>query len=70
MKVTVEVHQYSIADNSWSALHLLDLVNSPHVLANPDLGNIFWTYDDPEETPEDSIVALAPRAGYWHCKNL
>ena len=70
LKVTVEVHQYSIADNRWSALHLLDLVNSPHVLANPDLGNIFWTYDDPEETPEDSIVALAPRAGYWHCKNL
>ena len=70
LKVTVEVHQHSIADNSWSALHLLDLVDSPHVLANPDLGNILWTYDEPEETSEDAIVALAPRAGYWHCKNL
>ena len=70
LKVTVEVHQHSIADNSWSALHLLDLVDSPHVLANPDLGNILWTYDEPEETPEEAIVALAPRAGYWHCKNL
>jgi sugar phosphate isomerase/epimerase len=70
LKVTVEVHQHSIADNSWSALHLLALVDSPHVLANPDLGNIFWTYDEPEETPEDAIVALAPKAGYWHCKNL
>jgi len=70
LKVTVEVHQHSIADNSWSALHLLDLVDSPHVLANPDLGNILWTYDVPEETPEEAIVALAPRAGYWHCKNL
>ncbi len=70
LKVTVEVHQHSIADNSWSALHLLDLTDSPHVLANPDLGNILWCYDRPEETSEEAIVALAPRAGYWHCKNL
>jgi sugar phosphate isomerase/epimerase len=70
LKVTVEVHQHSIADNSWSALHLLEITDSPHVLANPDLGNILWTYDEPEETPEEAIVALAPRAGYWHCKNL
>jgi sugar phosphate isomerase/epimerase len=59
-----------IADNSWSALNLLDLVDSPHVQVNPDLGNIYWCYDEAEETSEDAIVALAPRAGYWHCKNL
>jgi sugar phosphate isomerase/epimerase len=38
--------------------------------ANPDLGNIFWQYEQPEETSEAAIVALAPRARYWHCKNL
>ena len=70
MIITIEMHHLSLADNSWSLLHLLDLVDSPAVLANPDLGNIIWAYDVPEETTEDAIVALAPRAGYWHCKNL
>ena len=68
--ITIEVHQHSIADNSWSALHLLELAGSPHVLANPDLGNIYWCYDVPEETSEQAILALAPHSGYWHCKNL
>src|SRR5262249_43960621 len=27
-------------------------------------------YEHPEETAEAAIVALAPRAVYWHCKNL
>ena len=70
VSITIEVHQHSIADNSWSALHLLDLTDSPHVFANPDLGNIYWNYDVPEESSEEAIVALAPRSKYWHCKNL
>ena len=68
--ITIEVHQQSITDNSWSTLHMLDLIDSPHVFANPDLGNIYWCYDIPEESTEDAIVALAPRSKYWHCKNL
>lgn len=68
--VSIEVHQQSITDNSWSTLHMLDLIDSPHVFANPDLGNIYWCYDIPEESTEDAIVALAPRSKYWHCKNL
>ncbi len=68
--IAIEVHQHSIADNSWSALHLLDLVDRPNVGVNPDLGNIYWTYDHPEESSEAAIVALAPHAKYWHCKNL
>ena len=70
VSIAIEVHQHSIADNSWSALHLLDLTDSPHVFANPDLGNIYWNYDVPEESSEEAIVALAPRSKYWHCKNL
>lgn len=70
VQIAIEVHQHSIVDNSWSALHLLDLVDRPNVGVNPDLGNIYWTYDEPEETTEKAIVALAPRAKYWHCKNL
>jgi sugar phosphate isomerase/epimerase len=68
--ISIEIHQHSIVDNSWSALHLHKLINKPNVGINPDLGNIYWTYDIPEETSEAAIVALAPHAKYWHCKNL
>jgi sugar phosphate isomerase/epimerase len=70
VKISIEVHQGSIADNSWATLHLLDLVGLDSVGANPDLGNIYWQYEYPEETSEAAIVALAPRSVYWHCKNL
>jgi sugar phosphate isomerase/epimerase len=70
VKISIEVHQGSIADNSRATLHLLDLVGLDSVGANPDLGNIYWQYEYPEESPEAAIIALAPRAVYWHCKNL
>jgi sugar phosphate isomerase/epimerase len=70
LDVSIEVHQGSLADNSWSALHLCDLIGLPNVGPNPDLGNIFWHYDVAEETPEEAILAMASRAKYWHCKNL
>ena len=70
VEISIEVHQHSIVDNSWSALHLLELIDRPNVGVNPDLGNIYWTYDIPEESCEAAIVALAPYAKYWHCKNL
>jgi sugar phosphate isomerase/epimerase len=69
-RIAIEVHQGSIADNSTATLHLLDLVGLDSVGANPDLGNIYWHYEEPDETAEAAIVALAPRAVYWHCKNL
>jgi len=70
VSIAIEVHQGSIADNSTATLHLLDLVGLRNVGANPDLGNIYWHYEYPDETAETAIVALAPRAVYWHCKNL
>ena len=70
VNISIEVHQHSIADNSWSALHLLELIDRPNVGVNPDLGNIYWAYDVPEESCEAAIVALAPHARYWHCKNM
>ncbi len=70
VEISIEVHQHSIVDNSWSALHLIELIDAPNVGINPDLGNIYWTYDIPEESCEDAIAALAPHSKYWHCKNL
>ena len=68
--ITIEVHQNSLVDNSWSALLTHDMVDRPNFGINPDLGNIYWCYDEPEETMEDAIVALAPVSKYWHCKNM
>jgi sugar phosphate isomerase/epimerase len=70
VEIAIEVHQGSIADNSAATLHLLDLVGLDNVGANPDLGNVLWHYEHPEETSEACIVALASRSKYWHCKNL
>lgn len=68
--ISIELHQHSIADTSWSCLHLLDLIDRPNVGLNPDLGNLYWHYETPEETLEQAIVAIAPKTRYWHCKQL
>jgi len=70
LDIAIEVHQGSIADNSKSTLLLLDMVGLDNVGANPDLGNVYWHYEFPEETCEEAILALAPRSKYWHCKSL
>ena len=70
IEISIEIHQNSIADNSSSTLRLLELIDAPNVGINPDLGNIYWTYDIPEETCEAAITAVAPQVNYWHCKSL
>ena len=68
--ITVEVHQNSPVDNSWSALLLHEKVGRDNFGINPDIGNVLWNYDVPEENFEEAIDKLAPVAKYWHCKNL
>ena len=68
--LSIEVHQNSQVDNSWAALLLHGLIDRKNFGVNPDLGNVLWTYDVPEESSEDAIVAMAPVANYWHCKSL
>ena len=70
VSISIELHQNTICDNSWSMIHLLELIDRPNVGANPDLGNVYWTYETPEESCEAAILALAPHANYWHMKNL
>ncbi len=70
VSISIELHQNTICDNSWSVIHLLELIDRPNVGANPDLGNVYWTYETPEESCEETILALAPYANYWHMKNL
>lgn len=70
LDLSIEIHQGSIADNSWSGLKLVDLIGLPNVGVNPDLGNILWHFEEPEESSEAAIVAMAPKSKYWHCKSL
>jgi sugar phosphate isomerase/epimerase len=70
VNIVVEVHQNSPVDNSWSALLLHGKVDRPNFGINPDIGNILWTYDVPEESFDDAIDKIAPVAKYWHSKNL
>ncbi len=70
VQLSVEIHQNSQADNSWAGLLLNELIDRDNFGLNPDLGNVLWTYDVPEESSEEAIVAMAPKANYWHCKNL
>ena len=69
INVSVEIHQNSPVDNSWSAKYLYDLVDRSNFGINPDLGNVLWNYDQPEEKFENCIDNVASISNYWHCKN-
>ena len=68
--VTIEVHQNSPVDNSWSAVRIHDMIDRENFGINPDMGNVVWNYDVPEEDYDAAIDAMAPISKYWHCKNL
>ena len=68
--ISIEVHHSSIVDNSSSAIRMLELVDRPNVGVNPDVKNMVWAYDIPEEPWEEMMLALAPHSNYWHCKNI
>ena len=70
INVSAEIHQNSPVDNSWSAKYLYDLVDRSNFGINPDLGNVLWNYDQPEEKFENCIDNVASISNYWHCKNL
>ncbi|MBO82890.1 MAG: hypothetical protein CL506_00830 [Actinobacteria bacterium] len=70
LNISCEMHQNSPIDNSWSAKLLHSKVERDNFGINPDLGNIIWNYDIPEELTEDAIKELAPISNYWHCKNM
>ncbi|MSQ09157.1 MAG: sugar phosphate isomerase/epimerase [Dehalococcoidia bacterium] len=70
VNISVEVHQNSLVDNSWSGQLIHKMVGRKNFGLNPDLGNVYWNYDVPEESSDDSITKLAPISVYWHCKNL
>jgi sugar phosphate isomerase/epimerase len=65
--LTLEIHMNTIHDTIASTLKLLEMVDSPHLLANPDPGNMYAT-STAEKEPSD-LHALKGRIGYFHFKN-
>ncbi|MBM4419365.1 MAG: sugar phosphate isomerase/epimerase [Chloroflexi bacterium] len=70
VSIAIELHNCSLADTSASLLRLLGAAGEPNISANPDLGNLVWGYETPEERWQDAIVALAPHVRFWHVKNV
>jgi sugar phosphate isomerase/epimerase len=71
VKLSIEVHHASIADNGAATLRLHSLVSEPDVVGvNPDLVNSYWAYATPEEDWRDQLTWLAPLANIWHIKNV
>ena len=62
--VTIEVHQNSPVDNSWSAVRIHDMIDRENFGINPDMGNVVWNYDVPEEDYDAAIDAMAPISKY------
>jgi len=65
--LTLEIHMNTIHDTVSSTLALLEAVDSPRLLANPDPGNMFAT--SPAEQDPNALDALKGRIGYFHFKN-
>jgi sugar phosphate isomerase/epimerase len=70
IEISVELHHCGITDTSARLIRLLDMIDEPNVGANPDLGNLLWGREIPEEPWQQAIENLAGRVNLWHVKNI
>jgi sugar phosphate isomerase/epimerase len=70
IEIAIELHHCGITDTSARMIRLLDMIDEPNVGANPDLGNLMWGYETPEEPWQQAIENLAGRVKFWHVKNI
>jgi sugar phosphate isomerase/epimerase len=68
--IALELHHCSLADTSQRLLHILELAGHPNLSVNPDLANLYWAYDVPEERWYEAVGRLAGRVKLWHVKNV
>jgi sugar phosphate isomerase/epimerase len=68
--VALELHHGSITDSSKNLLKVLDIADHPNLSANPDLGNLYWAYDEPLEPWYEAVENLVGRVELWHVKNV
>ena len=65
--LSLEIHMNTIHDNIASTTRLLDLVQSPALVATPDPGNMFAT--STADRPPAALKPLQGRIGLVHLKN-
>ncbi len=68
--LSLELHDRSLADTSASMLRLIHEAGEPNIGTNPDLCNGYRAYEQPPETWQEALRALAPRANLWHVNNM
>ncbi|MDK1020247.1 MAG: sugar phosphate isomerase/epimerase family protein [Candidatus Hydrogenedentes bacterium] len=67
VRLALEIHMNTIHDTVSSTRRLLDLVDSEHVVATPDPGNMYATSMD-DRDPE-ALDPIRDRIGYFHFKS-
>ncbi len=66
VRLALEIHMNTIHDTVASTRRLLDLVDSEHVVATPDPGNMYATNVDDRDP--GALDAIRDRVGYFHFK--
>jgi sugar phosphate isomerase/epimerase len=67
--VALELHEGTLLDSAAGALRVIDMVGSPSLGVNPDLGNLVRVPGPLAERWEETLRAVLPRTTYWHVKN-
>ena len=70
IEIYIELHHCSLADNCQSMIRLLGMIDEPNVTPNPDLVNMYWAYNNPEEEWFETLNNLSKRTKHWHLKNV
>jgi sugar phosphate isomerase/epimerase len=71
IQLSVELHHNALTDTGATVARLVRLIDRPNVGGNPDLGNLYWAYDVPEEPYEEALLrVLAAGMNFWHVKNI
>lgn len=71
IRLSLELHHNAIVDTGARVADLVRAINRPNVGGNPDLGNLFWAYELPEEPYQEALLrVLAAGMNFWHVKNI
>lgn len=70
VEIAIELHHGSIADTSRRILQLIEMAKQPNLSANPDVVNLYWGYETPEEPWYEALDRLAGHVKVWHVKNV
>jgi sugar phosphate isomerase/epimerase len=71
VQLSVELHHNAITDTGATTARLVRAIDRPNVGGNPDLGNLYWAYETPEEPYQEAFLrVLDAGMNFWHVKNV